>query len=112
MNKSVLYKISFYNQGNVYEIYAKSVSQAGLYGFIEAEELQLNTASAVVVDPSEERLKTEFDGVQKTFIPMHNIIRIDQVDKKGIAKIHEPNVESNVKPFPAPVYTPIKPGES
>ena len=34
-----LYKITFFSQGQVYEVYARNVSQGGLFGFIEIEEL-------------------------------------------------------------------------
>ena len=36
----------------------------------------------VVVDPTEEKLKSEFTGVKRSFIPMQAIIRIDEVEKK------------------------------
>jgi hypothetical protein len=42
-----------------------------------------------LVDPAEERLKNEFSGVKRSYIPMHSIIRIDEVEKEGPAKISE-----------------------
>ena len=41
----------------------------------------------MVVDPSEEKIKTEFEGVKRTYIPMHSVLRIDEVDKEGVSKI-------------------------
>jgi hypothetical protein len=32
-------------------------------------------------------IRIEFDGVDRSFIPIHKIIRIDQVKKQGTAKI-------------------------
>ena len=32
-----VYKVVFFSQGQVYEVYAKSVSQGGLFGFVEVE---------------------------------------------------------------------------
>jgi hypothetical protein len=59
----------------------------------------------VVVDPSEEHLKAEFAGVKRTYIPMHMILRIDEVDKEGINKITEvANADNNVAVFPSPLY--------
>ena len=58
--KQSIYKVQFYNKGELYEIYARSVYQGGLYGFIEVEELLFGERSSVVVDPSEEKLKNEF----------------------------------------------------
>lgn len=100
-----LYKIMFLSQGKQYEIYARSVSQGSLFGFIEVEKLVFGERSSVVVDPSEERIKSEFNSVRRTYIPMHAVIRIDEVQKEGVSKISA--VEGgNVAQFPMPVYTP------
>ena len=104
MSEKTLYKIAFMSQGQVYEIYARSVSHGGLFGFIEVEELVFGERSSVVVDPSEEKIKSEFENVKRTYLPMHSIIRIDEVDKQGTSKISK--VEGNVTQFPMPIYTP------
>ena len=75
-----IYKIIFMNQGKVYEIYARQVSHGGLFGFVEIEELVFGTRSSVVVDPSEERIQTEFSGVSRTYLPLHSVLRIDEVE--------------------------------
>jgi hypothetical protein len=75
----------------------KQVYQSDLYGFIEVEDYVFNERSQVLVDPSEERLKTEFTGVRRSFIPMQAIIRIDEVEKSGVSKISNGD---NVSPFP------------
>lgn len=102
MSQKHIYRITFMNQDKVYEIYARQISQGGMFGFVEVEKLQFGQKSEVVVDPSEERLKDEFADVTRTYIPMHAIIRIDEVSKPGHAKISEGN-GSKVMPFP--VYT-------
>lgn len=106
MASKPIYKIIFLNQGKVYEIYARHVSQTGaLFGFVEIEELVFGARKGVVVDPAEERLQLEFAGVKKTYLPMHYVLRIDEVDKQGIGKIT--NLEgSNVAQFPMPTYSP------
>jgi hypothetical protein len=100
-----IYRIIFVNQGKIYEIYARSIAQGALFGFIEVEQLVFGERTSVVVDPSEERLKSEFAGVKRTYIPMHAVIRIDEVDKQGISKISAVDGD-NVTAFPMPVYTP------
>lgn len=87
MAKKCLYRVTFLNQGKVYELYAKRVSQGDLYGFIAVEGITFGEKSSVLIDPGEERLKAEFDGVQVTRIPLHAVVRIDEVAKQGIAKI-------------------------
>ncbi len=96
-NSSEIYKISFLNKGKVYEVFVKQVYQSELYGFIEIEEFVFDERTQVVVDPSEEKLKTEFADVRRSFIPMQAIIRIDEVEKSGAAKISSGD---NIMPFP------------
>ena len=105
MTSKRIYKIIFVSQGQVYEVYARNVSHGGLFGFIEVEKLVFGERSTVVVDPSEEKIKTEFAGVARTYLPMHSIIRIDEVEKQGMSKISKLE-GGNVAQFPLPVYTP------
>ena len=105
MSKTPLFKVVFMSQGQVYEVYARSVGQGDLFGFIVIEELVFGERTTVVVDPSEEKIKSEFEDVRRTYLPMHSIIRIDEVDKQGTAKISKLE-GGNVAQFPMPVYTP------
>jgi hypothetical protein len=95
----------FVNQGKIYEVYARKVSHGGLFGFVEIEELVFGERSSVVLDPGEERIKSEFEGVTRSFLPMHSVLRIDEVKKQGVSKISTFE-GSNVAQFPMPVYTP------
>ena len=104
MSRKPIYKVIFHNQGKVYEIYARNVHQGGLFGFIEVEKIVFGTQASLVVDPSEENLKAEFSNVARTYIPLHSVIRIDEVNKQGVAKVTEFSGKSgNVMPFP--IYT-------
>jgi hypothetical protein len=103
MAKKRLYRIQFLNHGKVYQIYARRVAQGSLYGFVEVAGLVFGEGPALVIDPSEERLKSEFEGVGTTHIPLHAVIRIDEVEKHGAAKILSLEVpDSNVIPYPFP----------
>ena len=96
-NSSEIYKITFLNKGKVYEVFVKQVYQSDLYGFIEIENYVFDEKTQLVVDPSEEKLKSEFKGVKRSFIPIQAIIRIDEVDKSGGSKISSGD---NSAPFP------------
>lgn len=98
-----LYKVIFLNQGQVYEMYAKQIFQSDLWGFLEIEEFVFGERTQVVVDPSEEKLKAQFDGVVRSFVPMHAVIRIDEVERLGTPKISEAKGGGNVMPFPLPM---------
>ena len=107
MSTTPIYKIIFYNQGQIFEIYAHQIYQSDLYGFVEIEELVFGERSQMLVDPAEEKLKSEFEGVNRSYIPMHSIVRIDEVAKEGIGKISEAK-GTNVSPFPTSAFTPKK----
>ncbi len=83
MAASHIFKVLFLNQGKVYEVYAKKVTHGSLFGFIEMEDIVFGERSSVVVDPNEERIKTEFEGVKRSFLPMHSVLRIDEVKNRG-----------------------------
>jgi len=104
MTDENLYRVRFFSEDKIYEVYARDVLQGELYGFVILSELVFDNNTTLVVDPSEEKLKSEFSGVRQTIIPMHSIIRIDEVEKRGTAKITE--ISGNVAQFPSPVYTP------
>ncbi len=104
MDETHIYRISFVSQGEIYEVYARSVGQSALFGFIEVEELLFGERSKIVIDSSEERLKTEFDGVRRTHLPMHSILRIDEVERAGAGKIR--SGEGRVSNFPMPMVIP------
>ena len=106
MSKTPIYKVRFFNQGQIYEIYARHIYQSDLYGFIEVEELLFGERSGMLVDPSEEKLKAEFEGVSRSYIPMHSITRIDEVAKEGVGSITEAKAGNNVSTFPLPAFTP------
>jgi hypothetical protein len=106
MASSHIFKIMFVNQGKVYEVYARKVSQGRLFGFIEIEELVFGERSTVVLDPGEERIKSEFAGVKCTMLPMHSILRIDEVKKQGQAKISALEGGGNVAQFPMGMFQP------
>jgi hypothetical protein len=103
-----IFRVSFINQGKIYQLYAESVKQAEVFGFIEISKLIFGEASALVIDPSEEKLKNEFSGVSRTLVPMHAIIRVDEVEKRGQCKIMELDGNANITPFPSPYYRPDK----
>ncbi|HJN94314.1 MAG: hypothetical protein CMQ15_13800 [Gammaproteobacteria bacterium] len=96
-NSNEIYKITFLNKGKLYEVFVKQVYQSDLYGFIEIEDFVFDEKSQVVVDPSEEKLKAEFNGVKRSFIPIQAVIRIDEVEKSGVSKISSGD---NITPFP------------
>ncbi len=101
-----IYKVRFVCQDKIYEIYANSVGASSMLGFIEISELVFGEGNTLVLDPAEESLKNEFAQVKRTFIPMHSVIRIDEVAKRGTAKVIESDPDNNVTRVPFPMFNP------
>jgi hypothetical protein len=98
-----LYKVTFLNAGKVYELYARRVASGALWGFTEVSELVFDTRAGVVVDPTEERLRDEFADTRVLHLPMHAVVRIEEVERKGQLAIRDATTgEKVVMPFPMP----------
>ena len=103
MSTKQIFRVIFQNQGEVFEVYARQIFQSELWGFIEVEEFVFGERSQLLVDPSEEKLKSTFESVKRSYIPLTSIVRIDEVEKEGTAKVVEmKGGTGNVKPFPVP----------
>ena len=102
MNDGKVYRITFYNQGDIYELHAREVQQSNMYAFVEVEDIIFGERTSIVVDPSEERLKSEFEGVRRTYIPLQAVVRIDEVEREGTNKITAADGSGKVTPFPLP----------
>ena len=107
-----VYKVIFQNGSQVFEVFARQIYQSDMWGFIEVEEFVFGERSQILVDPSEEKLKNEFSGVKRSYIPLQAIIRIDEVDKEGSSKISSVTAveSSNVTSFPFAGFPPGQKG--
>ena len=96
-----IYKVTFLNKGQDYEVFVKNVYQSDLYGFIEVEDFIFGDKTQMVVDPGEEKLKAEFAGVRRSYIPLQAVLRIDEVEKEGAGKISSGD---KIAPFPTLIH--------
>lgn len=106
-DKKLVYRVIFQSQGETYLIYASDIYQSDLYGFVEVENYIFGESSQMVIDPSEERLKNEFESVRRSYIPLHAIIRIDEIEKEGQAKVIKDSSPKTIM-MPAPTLPPEK----
>lgn len=103
-NKPV-FRVQFQHQNQIVDLYAHGVSQSSMMAFVELSDLIFDTKSDMVIDPSEEKIKAEFGDVKSTYIPVHAIIRIDEVEKTGPNKIrplgNTATTGDRIAPFPS-----------
>ncbi|NRA21409.1 MAG: DUF1820 family protein [Oceanospirillaceae bacterium] len=94
-----VYRVTFINQDKVIEVFVKHVYQSDIWGFIQLEGFIFGQRSELLVDPGEEKVKQLFNEVKSSFIPTQAILRIDEVERSGVAKLSE--AKGNVTPFPS-----------
>ena len=82
-----VYRVKFASEGKIFELYARVVGAGSILGFIEISDLVWGRRSEVIVDPGEQELKNEFAGVRRIQVPIHAVVRIDEVEKSGGAKV-------------------------
>ena len=101
------FRIQFHNHSRIYELYAHQVSQSHMAGFIEIGEIIFGEHSKLLIDPAEEKLKSEFGDVKHIYVPHHSVIRIDEVDQSGKNRILD-SEGSTITSFPGSSITPQK----
>lgn len=99
-DKEKLFRIAFLNHGKVYELFCTGVCTSGLLGFVEVSGLVWTEKNSLVVDPTEEKMRDEFEGVEILHLPMHSVLRVEQVKKKGQVVIRDRESGEKVTPFP------------
>ena len=105
---ATMYRVAFHNRGKVYELYCTDVSTSALWGFLEISGMVFDTGETVVVDPSEEKIREEFADVEVLHVPLHGVLRVEQVRRKGQATIRDRESGEKVTPFP--MQPPVRPG--
>ncbi len=100
MAEKPLFKIIFLNHGKVYELYSEGVTSSGLWGFIEVTDLVFDTAEGLVVDPTEEKMRQEFEDAKVLHLPIQSVLRVEEVGKRGQCMIRDRKSGEKVTPFP------------
>ena len=106
-SKAHTFRIQFHNNNRIYELYAHEVGQAQMMGFIEVGQIIFGEHSKILIDPAEEKLKSEFGNVKYSYIPHHSVIRIDEVEQSGKNRILD-SEGSSITNFPGASLAPQK----
>ena len=98
-----LYRVQFQHQDKLYVVYARRVASSAIWGFVDIGEFDFDTRQGVLVDPAEERLREEFADTRSLHLPMHSVVRIEEVERRGTASIRDASDTGRVvTPFPMP----------
>lgn len=97
------YKVTFSNENELYQVCARHVSSSDLLGLIEIGDF-IFPENKLVYNPGEERIKREFEGIERTWIPYHAIVRIDEISDSRESEIKivpiDPARKPDFKPSP------------
>lgn len=75
------YKVQFYDsKKEIMTFFAKKLNPSSFLGLIEVSEI-LFMDSEIIINPDDEKVRKEFNGVSKTFLPLNTIVRIDEIDQ-------------------------------
>ena len=95
-----VYRVVFTQDETVYELYARSVSEESLMGFIEVEDFV--HPAKVLGDELSEPMPPLFIGVKRTYIPVHMLLRIDEMTSPDGQKGRKKDSSAgNVRSFPS-----------
>ena len=53
-----------------------------------------------MVDPTEEKMRQEFDNASVLHLPIQSVLRVEEVDKRGQCLIRDRESGEKVTPFP------------
>lgn len=113
-NETTIFRVRFYHEDKVCELYARALATESIFGFLEVEEIVFNENSDTIVDPAAEKMKTMFQDVICTYIPLQSVIRIDEVRTAGVAKAIDLPKGANqnvIRPFPGHTFNRPKTSE-
>lgn len=75
-----IYRVIFKQDDQRCQLYAQYICEESLMGFLEVESLIFSPdSSSLIVDVKQEELKQQYKGVKRTYIPMHTVIRVDEI---------------------------------
>lgn len=75
-----VFKVYFFHMDKVYTLFAKEVNASGeLYNMCEISDIIFQRNKNLIV-PSEDEVRQEFSNIKKLLIPLHHLIRIDELE--------------------------------
>jgi len=79
MNKK-LYKIIFIDEDKkVQTIHASYLNPSSFLGLIEISDIVFIGQSDIIISPDDGKLKEVFKNVERSYIPLNYIVRIDEI---------------------------------
>ncbi len=80
-----IYRVYYAKKGEpLCEIHARSVGPSDMLGFIEVSSFVTPRSTSKIIRPGVDRVEQEFAGVEKTYIPISDIRRVDALPAENV----------------------------
>ncbi len=88
--KKTVFKVYFFHMDKVYTLFAKNVNASGeLFNMCEISGIIFQRNKNLIV-PSEDEVRQEFANLKRLMIPLHHLIRIDELENVSEEDITSP----------------------
>lgn len=80
----IVYRVIFTHLDQVYTIYSLGISEETLVGFIEVDGI-LSISAEAPAEEGDKKANTFLEhmhNIKRTYVPMHSVLRIDEMTKK------------------------------
>ena len=75
-----LFKIQFLDsKKEILTIHASKINTSSLLGLLEVEDIVFVNSSEILLTPADDKVRIEFKDVERTFLPVSSIIRVDEI---------------------------------
>lgn len=81
-----LCRIIIERNGKRTELYARIVQDAEIYGFVEVMDMEFESRTSALADPAMEAMAREMRHVSRSFIPLRDVVRIDELEPAADAR--------------------------
>ena len=86
-----VYKVTFFYLGKVYTLYAKSIEASSkLITMCEISEIIFKKNPNLII-PSDEETRAEFSRSKILYIPLNNVLRVDDLEDIDEKEIEDPS---------------------
>ena len=85
-----VYKVTFFYLGKIYTLYAKSIEASSrLITMCEISDIIFKKNPNLII-PSDEETRSEFSKSKTLFIPLNNVLRVDDLEDFDEEDIEDP----------------------
>lgn len=100
MATDLIFRVKFTEHNETFVVFCKFISEESLVGFLELDEIFIPESALTEDDsPAMDALKKDLSGVQRMYLPLHVIIRVDEVEMVPRVALHEANQPTNIRPI-------------